>query len=360
MLTKAKSNSNSKSTKHEKDNEFYGVLNEPNIERVVLGNYEFDTWYGNAAYFNPLGPHSILGYDLSNKIVTVAGQKSKKKIIEQLTESESVKTNNDSLWLDKLYVCQYCFKYTDKQHHLAHHQTVCPLNTRYPSMGKLLYRDDESPYFITHVRGFKHQLFCQTLSLFGKLFLEDKSVYYNVDAFDYYLVYGLDQGQDESVSHEKFLPMGFFSKEVLSWDNDNNLACICIFPPFQRRHLGSLLIEFLYALARVTPGQFRSGPEFPLSPFGKVSYLRYWSKKLAFILQQTLNMNEEFDLASIADTTGFRKEDILLTLEYMQILQDTAKDDVALSLGNLDRWCIENNVDPLQEKSMLNPNYLLI
>lgn len=358
MLATAKSNT--KSSKYEKDNEFYGVLNEPNIGKVVLGNYEFDTWYGNAAYFSSQGPHSILGYEFSNKIVTVTGQKGKKKVIEQITGTESVKPKDGSLWLDKLYVCQYCFKYTDKQQFMGQHQAVCPFNSRFPSIGKLLYRDDESPYFITHVRGFKHQLFCQNLSLFGKLFLDDKSVYYNVDAFDYYIIYGLDQHQDLSYPEDNFVPMGFFSKEVLSWDDDNNLACICIFPPFQRRHLGSLLIEFLYALARVTPGQFRSGPEFPLSPYGKMSYLRYWSRKLASILLQTFKVNEEFNLSNLADTTGFRKEDILLTLEYMQILQDTGNGNVSLSFGNLNQWCTENNVDPLQEKTMLNPNYLLI
>ncbi|CUM49859.1 uncharacterized protein AC631_02657 [Debaryomyces fabryi] len=357
MLATAKSNS--KSSKHEKDNEFYGVLNEPNIGKVVFGNYEFDTWYGNAAYFSSQGPHSILGYEFSNKIVNATGQKDKKKVIERISETES-KSKNDSLWLDKLYICQYCFKYTDKEQFMGQHQAVCPLNSRFPSIGELLYRDDESPYFIIRVRGFMHQLFCQALSLFGKLFLEDKSVYYNVDAFDYYIIYGLNQNLDHTFPEEKFVPMGFFSKEVLSWDEDNNLACICVFPPFQRRHLGSLLIEFLYALARVTPGQYRSGPEFPLSPYGKMSYLRYWSRKLASILLQTFKINEEFNLAKLADITGFRKEDILLTLEYMQILQVTSDGGVTLSFGNLNQWCSENNVDPLQEKTMLNPNCLLI
>lgn len=357
MLSNGKSRS--KSEKLKEDNEFYGVLNKPNIGKVVFGNYEFDTWYGNAAYFNPQGPHSVLGYEFSNQIHAMSGQKSKKKVIEELRGEDNPKSD-DSLWLDKLYVCQYCFKYTDNQHALGQHQAVCSFNTKYPPIGKLLYRDDESPYFITQVRGFKNELFCQALSLFGKLFLEDKSVYYNVDAFDYYLVYGIDDRQDEQISQMKFVPMGFFSKEVLSWDNDNNLACICVFPPFQRRHLGSLLIEFLYALARVTPGQFRSGPEFPLSPFGKMSYLRFWSKKLAFVIFQSFKVNDEFDLGSLADTTGFRKEDILLALEYMRILHDDGQGEASLSLGNLDQWCIENSVDPSQDKNMLNPSYLLI
>ena len=101
--------------------------------------------------------------------------------------------------------------------------------------------------------------------------------------------------------------MGFFSKEVLSYDNDNNLACICVFPPFQRRHLGSLLIEFLYQLAAVTPGQLKSsGPEFPLSPYGKVTYLRFWSKRLATKIHE---LQGSFTLSQLSKETGFRKED---------------------------------------------------
>ena len=149
------------------------------------------------------------------------------------------------------------------------HVTACTYNRKRPSKGKLLYHDQANGYIIREVRGFQDPLFCQNLCLFGKLFLDDKSVYYNIDHFDFILF---------SV---KTIPPIFpwvFSKEVLSYDNDNNLACICVFP-FQRRHLGSLLIEFLYQLAAVTPGQLKSsGPEFPLSPYGKVTYLRFWSK----------------------------------------------------------------------------------
>lgn len=356
------SESSTTTPKPKKNNVFYGVLSRRNIGQVVFGNYQFDTWYGNAAYFNPQGPHSLLGYEYSNRVASIPGKKEKKKVVEELTISNGVKPHNDdAIWLDKLYVCQYCFKYTDKVQNIGQHQAICPLNTKYAKIGKLMYRDDDSRYFIKQVRGFREQLFCQNLSLFGKLFLDDKSVYYNVDAFDFYVVYGIDKSL-EPLAEEKFVPMGFFSKEVLSWDNDNNLACICIFPPFQRRHLGSLLIEFLYALAKVTPGQFQSGPEFPLSPFGKLSYLRFWSKILACIIYQNYRENSDFDLDSLSNITGFRKEDILFTLEYMKILAYSANNtgEVSLLIGNLKEWCTTNNVDPLQEKNMLNPNYLLI
>lgn len=43
--------------------------------------------------------------------------------------------------------------------------------------------------------------------------------------------------------------VGFFSKEKLSWDN-NNLACICVFPPWQKQGLAQVLIAASYELGR--------------------------------------------------------------------------------------------------------------
>ncbi|ABN64224.2 predicted protein [Scheffersomyces stipitis CBS 6054] len=339
------------------DNGFYGVLDKPNIKTVLFGNYRFNTWYGNAAYFNAYDTaHMALGYDFSNRIASDPSTVTN-------TENSNIDNNHndDDYWLNELYVCEYCFKYTSNSHEMQQHRVVCSYNVARPKVGKLLYRDDHTPYLIREVRGFTDPLFCQNLCLFGKLFLDDKSVYYNIDHFNFYIVYGYDNDVNaDPYTEQHFKPMGFFSKEMLAYDNDNNLACICVFPPFQRRHLGSLLIEFSYALAHVTPGQYHSGPEFPLSPYGKVSYLRFWSKKLASVITSHFKPGSSFSLNDISDFTGFRKEDILLTLEYMKLLKKDSRGNVKLLLGNLQEWCTANNVDPNQEKSMMNTEYLLL
>lgn len=324
--------------------EYYGVLTRRNIRRVAWGRYEFDTWYGNAAYFSPHDySHKTLGYGFAARLAADPSLRRKRHI------EESPGVDPDEYWLDLLHVCEFCFKYTALPLEIRHHTSACAMNKQRPTTGKLVYRDDKSLYLIRRVRGFRHQLFCQNLSLFGKLFLDDKSVYYNVDNFDFYIVYGEDGGV--------YRPMGFFSKEVLSYDNDNNLACICVFPPYQRRGLGSLLIEFLYAAAKVTPGQLKSGPEFPLSPYGKLSYLRFWSKRIAYLLH--LLHGRTFTLNSLADTTGFRKEDILFCLQYMKLIRRDSKGFV-VALDELAQWCDTNGVDPTQNKCMLNPASLLV
>lgn len=87
------------------------------------------------------------------------------------------------------------------------------------------------------------QLYSQNLSLFAKLFLDTKSVFYDVTTFRYYLLVLTDpQTTDRQV-------VGFFSKEKMSWDN-NNVACILVFPPWQKRGLGQLLMGVSYELSR--------------------------------------------------------------------------------------------------------------
>lgn len=43
--------------------------------------------------------------------------------------------------------------------------------------------------------------------------------------------------------------VGFFSKEKMSWDN-NNLACILVFPPWQKQGLGQILMGASYEMSR--------------------------------------------------------------------------------------------------------------
>ena len=139
------------------------------------------------------------------------------------------------------------------------------------------------------------QLFCQNLSLFAKLFLDNKSVFFDVAGFNYFLlVYtpppppshppaeppppsSLDADAPSSPVPRRRI-VGFFSKEKMSWDN-NNLACILIFPPWQRKGLGSLLMGVSYEISR-REGVL-GGPEKPISDLGKKGYKRFWGGETA-------------------------------------------------------------------------------
>ena len=120
------------------------------------------------------------------------------------------------------------------------------------------------PGLVLTIVGVLLQLFCQNLSLFAKLFLENKSVCFDLSAFNYYILVlhtqdnGVrkrsssrisDDGADHLPRNRAYQVIGFFSKEKMSWDN-NNVACILVFPPWQRKGLGKILMGVSYELSR--------------------------------------------------------------------------------------------------------------
>jgi len=131
----------------------------------------------------------------------------------------------------------------------------------------------KSNYSLYEIDGEKHKLYAQNLSLFAKLFLDTKSVFYDVTTFLYYLLVahkpvpeipkpsfgGEQHGEtasatatttdEDDVGGAQGQVVGFFSKEKMSWDN-NNLACILVFPPWQKQGLGQILMGASYEMSR--------------------------------------------------------------------------------------------------------------
>jgi len=138
--------------------------------------------------------------------------------------------------------------------------------------------------------------------LFGKLFIDIKTLFFDTDNFLFYLLTDADSQRDHV--------LGFFSKEKISYD-DYNLACIVVLPPYQRKGYGMLMIEFSYELCR------RAGkvgtPERPLSDLGLRSYLAYWVATIVRFLRRLLSVlppnvaqteGNAFDVARISAGAG--------------------------------------------------------
>lgn len=79
------------------------------------------------------------------------------------------------------------------------------------------------------------QIYCQNLCLLSKMFLDHKSLFYDVEPFLFYVMAECDD------SGARFL--GYFSKEKRS-PKDFNVSCIMTLPVRQRQGWGNLLIEF--------------------------------------------------------------------------------------------------------------------
>lgn len=193
-------------------------------------------------------------------------------------------------------------------------------------------------------------MFCQNLSLFAKLFLDNKSVFFDVTGFNYFLlVYTPPPPKvvDSPTSTNQIPPFiptagvanptttslsspptpqvtGFFSKEKMSWDN-NNLACILVFPPWQRKGLGALLMGASYEISRREG--VMGGPEKPISDLGRKGYRRYWAGEIArwlLSLSATTGPDQEVivDINDCSQATWIAVEDCLATLREMGVAED--------------------------------------
>lgn len=198
-----------------------------------------------------------------------------------------------------------------------------------PPPGTCIYTRDHIS--IHELDGATAKLYAQNLSLFAKLFLHAKSVFYDVSAFLFYLLV-LDPPEPaipdtlstSDAAGEEKAPgpqvVGFFSKEKTSWDN-NNLACICVFPPWQKQGLAQVLIGASYVLG-AADGR-TGGPEKPLSAHGYAAYVAFWSRALARCILGC--KRKTLTIAELHAETGIAVDDVQATLAGMGLLERRKK-----------------------------------
>ncbi|XP_076787345.1 histone acetyltransferase KAT6B isoform X4 [Arvicanthis niloticus] len=204
--------------------------------------------------------------------------------------------------LPKLYLCEFCLKYMKSKNILLRHSKKC--GWFHPPANEIYRRKDLSVF---EVDGNMSKIYCQNLCLLAKLFLDHKTLYYDVEPFLFYVL----TKNDEKGCHL----VGYFSKEKLC-QQKYNVSCIMIMPQHQRQGFGRFLIDFSYLLSR-REGQAGS-PEKPLSDLGRLSYLAYWK---SVILEYLYHHHERhISIKAISRATGMCPHDIATTLQHLHMI----------------------------------------
>ncbi|XP_067932169.1 histone acetyltransferase KAT6B-like isoform X1 [Watersipora subatra] len=218
--------------------------------------------------------------------------------------------------LSTLYICEFCLKYMKSKSILIRHMEKCGLT--HPPANEI-YRHDGLSVF--EVDGNANKIYCQNLCLLAKLFLDHKTLYYDVEPFLFYVL----TFNDEEGCHF----VGYFSKEK-QCQQKYNVSCITTLPQHQRKGYGKFLIDFSYLLSRKegNPGS----PEKPLSELGKISYKSYWKWSLMRHLDSHKS-DSDLTIKSISVDTGMCAHDIASTLQELHMIDVNTAGEVIICLN---------------------------
>lgn len=247
--------------------------------RIEIGEYELDTWYSS--------PYP----------------------------EEYVASGNT------LYICEFCLTYMKSSETLQRHNSKCqlycpPANEIYRSKHKVENAGIQE-LSVFEVDGAKSKLYCQNLCLLAKLFLDHKTLYYDVDHFLFYILTKNDNLGSRI--------LGYFSKEKHCMQK-NNVSCIMILPQYQSYGYGRFLIEFSYLLSKKE--NTLGTPEKPLSDLGRISYLKYWK----YSIIDVINSRDSVTIQEISDATNMTIEDVLDALVSTNLLKQNPGENSQFSI----------------------------
>ncbi|OII73153.1 histone acetyltransferase [Cryptosporidium ubiquitum] len=224
--------------------------------------------------------------------------------------------------VDTLHFCEYCLDFFCFEDELIKHLSRCQL--RHPP-GNEIYRKDSISVF--EIDGALTRGYAENLCYLAKLFLDHKTLQYDVEPFLFYIVTEVDE--------EGCHIVGYFSKEKVSLLH-YNLACILTLPCYQRKGYGKLLVDLSYKLS-LKEGKW-GHPERPLSDLGRAIYNNWWAHRISEFLLDYFQQNKICERGSskyytqvrnygkfidnIVRSTGIRREDVVRILEENGIMRN--------------------------------------
>lgn len=202
-----------------------------------------------------------------------------------------------------IYICSKCFISYHDVFSINRHRQRC--NITYPS-GKYIYKDESLALF--KIDGLKLRFYCQRLCMIAKFFLKDKTLYYDVETFEFFVLF--DQGAF----------VGYFSRQKNF--PKANLSCIFVLPHYQRQGYGYLLIDASY---RFQKKNCRGTPERPLSEKGLKVYQKYWKTVVYNIL---LEQKGKVSISQISKIARMTVDDVIYAMELLGIIKNDSFSDI--------------------------------
>eukprot|EP00747_Dinoflagellata_sp_TGD_P151706 gnl/TRDRNA2_/TRDRNA2_177227_c0_seq1.p1 gnl/TRDRNA2_/TRDRNA2_177227_c0~~gnl/TRDRNA2_/TRDRNA2_177227_c0_seq1.p1 ORF type:complete len:310 (-),score=-27.61 gnl/TRDRNA2_/TRDRNA2_177227_c0_seq1:402-1331(-) len=202
----------------------------------------------------------------------------------------------------KVYFCPFTLEYFKSMEQMIQHSNESAL---YHPPGIQIYQKGSMRVF--EVEASKEVRYCQNLSLLAKLFLDHKTLFWDLNPFLFYILCECDKLGCHIV--------GYFSKERSSWQN-NNLACLLTLPCYQKKGYGKFLLEFSYELSKFE--EKVGTPERPLSDLGLRSYLHYWIFVILCFFKN--RFTRSITIEKLSKLTKISECDILYALNYYSLI----------------------------------------
>jgi len=205
--------------------------------------------------------------------------------------------------IEKIYISEVTLKFFIREKHLFRYSLNCKLHQ---PPGYKIY--NHSSFTLFQIDGEIEINYCRNLCWIAKLFLDHKTLFWDVNIFLFYVLYFYDK--------YGFHIIGYFSK-IKNSTSQNNMACLLVFPPYQKKGFGRFLIEYSYKIS-INEGKVGT-PERPLSEFGLSSFRSYWASIINQIVNSTTT--RYLTIEDLSKTTGIYKVDIMYALHHYGMLK---------------------------------------
>ena len=248
-------------------------------------------------------------------------------------------------------MCERCLRYTRSAATMKQHEASSSTACDGRPTGRLVYDDSERGVAVYEVDGGSSDadvLYCQCLCLLSKLFIEHKTVYYDVNPFLFYILTLTQPAADGG--GERLA--AYFSKEKTTTEH-NNLACIVTLPHMQQKGYGHFLIKLSYQLtlyaARTHDRRPTGGPERPLSELAVISYTSYWCDEVSRMLASG-RVGSFVSLRDMAAATAIERSDLMSALQALSVECSEREGEMGVRLSRDVKQRMARRVDEEEAK----------